>query len=68
MFLGQQDAVIEVTGCQSNVTETSDTLTEDGEAVEQKNVTQKTKTSGGKNVDCVIFLSSDIRGRSRKSA
>lgn len=44
------DLVIEVTGCESNATETFDTQKEDGEDGEQKNVTQN--TSGGKNVDC----------------
>lgn len=51
------DSVIEVTGCTSNVTETFDTQKEDEEAGEQK--TQK--SSDGKNVDCVIFLSTYIR-------
>lgn len=55
------DSVIEVTGCKSNVNVTFDTQKEDGEAGEQKSVTQK--TSSGKNMDCVIFLSSYVRDR-----
>lgn len=58
------DSVIEVTGCKSNVTETFDTQKDDGEAGEQKTK----KTSGGKNVDCVIFFIKLYKGqRSRKT-